>query len=110
MVILLNTWRLTGTARPRRSTWRNCLPTSSRLLNLLAVEDNPADDAVLLEFALKEVGPICRITVLGDGETAITHLLSHAAQVAARPDLILLDLNLPRMNRHDVGNKSRCPV
>ncbi|MDQ2777144.1 MAG: response regulator [Acidobacteriota bacterium] len=68
---------------------------------MLAVEDNPAD-AELLKSVFAEVDPGCRITVVGDGEAAVAYLLSHAASMDHRPDLILLDLNLPRMNGHEV--------
>ncbi len=75
--------------------------SSSRLLNLLAVENDPAH-AVLLQNAFGEIVPKCRITVVEDGETALSHLLSHAAKAAHRPDLILLNFNLPRMTGHEV--------
>jgi chemotaxis family two-component system response regulator Rcp1 len=74
---------------------------SNRSLNLLLVEDSPAD-AMLMESVLEEVGGEFQLNVAHNGEEAIQHLLRHAATEADRPDLILLDLNLPRMNGHDV--------
>jgi CheY-like chemotaxis protein len=68
----------------------------TRLIELLLVEDNPGDVGLTIE-ALKEGRVINRLTVVHDGEEAIA-LLRRQGQYAdaARPDLILLDLNLPR--------------
>jgi chemotaxis family two-component system response regulator Rcp1 len=72
---------------------------SKRVPTLLLVEDNPAD-AMLLETALNEVSARCRLHLARDGEQAVRYLL-HEKPVN-RPDLILLDLNLPRMHGHEV--------
>jgi two-component system, chemotaxis family, response regulator Rcp1 len=85
----------------RYATEKWLRPNSDRSPNLLAVEDNPAD-AELLKFVFAKVDPGCRIRVVGDGEAAVAYLLSHATSTDDRPDLILLDLNLPRMNGHEV--------
>lgn len=74
-------------------------PESKHIPTLLLVEDNPAD-AMLLETALNEVSAGCRLHVAIDGEQAVQYLL-HDKPVN-RPDLILLDLNLPRMHGHEV--------
>lgn len=68
----------------------------SRAAELLLVEDNPGDVRLTIE-ALKEGRVINNLTVVKDGEEAIAALRRQGKYVnAPRPDLILLDLNLPR--------------
>jgi DNA-binding response OmpR family regulator len=64
---------------------------------ILLVEDN-AGDAQLMRMAFAEALPEARLSVIGDGETALRALLEGGAP----PDLILLDLNLPRLSGHEV--------
>ena len=71
-----------------------------RAPNVLLVEDNPAD-AMLMETALSEVNQ-CSLHLACDGEEAIQYLLKKDAGLTGRPDLILLDLNLPRVHGHEV--------
>jgi CheY-like chemotaxis protein len=66
---------------------------------LLLVEDNPAD-AMLLETALNEVNTRWRLHLALDGEEAVRYLLHE--ERGNRPDLILLDLNLPRVHGHEL--------
>jgi CheY-like chemotaxis protein len=71
-------------------------------VELLLVEDNPADVRLLRE-GLMEARTRYHLTVVPDGEQAIQFL--HRSGIyadAARPDLILLDLNLPGKNGFDV--------
>jgi chemotaxis family two-component system response regulator Rcp1 len=63
---------------------------------ILLVEDN-AGDAELMRLALAETRPDCRLRVAVDGEQALGLLA--AGEV---PDLIVLDLNLPRLSGHEV--------
>jgi two-component system response regulator len=63
---------------------------------ILLVEDNPGD-AQLVRMALSEALPSARLSVVGDGETALSRL-----REAEPPDLVLLDLNLPRLSGHEV--------
>ena len=60
---------------------------------LLVVEDNPTD-AVLLRRALSEHGVDYEMVVVGDGEEAIEYL--ERCKGDARPELIIVDLNLPK--------------
>jgi len=73
-----------------------------RPVQILLVEDNPGDVRLTVE-ALKEAKVVNKLTVVKDGIEALT-LLRRQGQYAqaARPDLILLDLNLPRKDGREV--------
>ena len=67
-------------------------------LQILLVEDNPGEIRLTRE-ALREGRISSAITVARDGEEALAILYRQPPhQAAARPDLILLDLNLPRLD------------
>ena len=66
--------------------------------DILLVEDDAAD-ALLIRDALAERGGARAVTRVEDGIAALEHL---RAPGASRPDLILLDLNMPRMNGHEL--------
>lgn len=69
---------------------------------LLYVEDEDAA-VFLLETALKEAGIQVRLFRVSDGEQALAFLRgSGSYEKAPKPDLILLDLNLPRKNGLEV--------
>jgi len=71
-------------------------------VEILLVEDSP-DDADLMIEALLEGSLRSRVTVVHDGEEAIRYLFRQEPHgEAVRPDLILLDLHLPRKNGHEV--------
>ena len=74
-----------------------------RLINILLVEDNPAD-VRLTEEALKEAAnALTRLHVASDGAEALDFLHRRGAFTGApRPDLVLLDLNLPRVDGRQV--------
>ena len=71
-------------------------------MELLLVEDNPGDVRLTRE-ALKEGQVLVNLNVAVDGVEAID-FLRHLGKFkdAPRPDLILLDLNLPRKNGREV--------
>src|ERR1700722_16715344 len=77
---------------------------------ILLVEDNPAD-ILITERALRESGFPVELLVVRDGQEAVDYLLrqgSHADQPGWRsPDLILLDLNLPRLTGREVLDRIR---
>ncbi len=67
-----------------------------RPIEILLVEDSPSD-ADLTKEALHEGRVINNLRIVGDGEEALAFLRRQGEFAAMpRPDLILLDLNLPR--------------
>lgn len=68
---------------------------------ILLVEDSLSDIRLIRE-ALKETPVLVDITVAQDGVEATDYLRKAEAELAARPDLVLLDLNLPRKNGLEV--------
>jgi CheY-like chemotaxis protein len=75
---------------------------SSNTIEILLVEDNAGDARLTLE-AFKEGRVLNRITVMQDGVQALAYLRRQGSYAAVRlPDLILLDLNLPRMSGREV--------
>ena len=71
-------------------------------IEVLLVEDSP-DDADLTMDALRDGRVRNRITHVEDGIEAMTFLRRQGRHAdAPRPDLILLDLNLPRKSRREV--------
>jgi CheY-like chemotaxis protein len=73
-----------------------------RPVQILLVEDNPGDVRLTME-ALKEAKVLNKLTVVKDGIEALALLRREGPHAgAARPDLILLDLNLPRKDGREV--------
>jgi len=68
------------------------------MIEILLVDDSEADVRLTLE-ALKEAKVRNTIQVAYDGESALEHLRDPNKR---RPDLILLDLNLPAMDGREV--------
>ena len=87
------------------------------MIQILLVEDDPGDVLITREaFAENKVRN--QLSVVSDGEAAMAFLRREGEFVSApRPDLILLDLNLPRKSGHEVlaevksdANLQRIPV
>jgi CheY-like chemotaxis protein len=73
-----------------------------RPAEVLLVEDNPADVRLTRE-AMKEGRLLNNLHVVSDGEQAVQFLKQQPPyERAPRPDLILLDLNLPKKSGRDV--------
>lgn len=77
----------------------------ARLIKMLLVEDNP-DDILIIERALKEANVVNKLWIVKDGQEAID-FLEHKGQYQdlsplPKPGLILLDINLPKVNGLDV--------
>lgn len=72
------------------------------LVQILLVEDNPGDVRLTRE-ALKEAKFRNKVEVVGDGVEALAYLHQQGQYSGAmRPHLIMLDLNLPRMDGREV--------
>jgi two-component system, chemotaxis family, response regulator Rcp1 len=72
------------------------------LVQILLVEDNPGDVRLTRE-ALKEAKFRNTLQVVGDGVEALAYLRQQGQYIGAvRPHLIMLDLNLPRMDGREV--------
>jgi two-component system, chemotaxis family, response regulator Rcp1 len=71
-------------------------------LEVLLVEDNPGDVRLTRE-AFLDANNTINLNVAADGVEAMAFLRRTGAHLgAARPDLILLDLNLPKMDGREV--------
>jgi two-component system response regulator len=69
---------------------------------VLLVEDNAAD-VLLVEEAMQEAGVNVELAVLADGEAALDVLTRHDGRGdVPLPQVVLLDLNLPRLSGWDV--------
>jgi CheY-like chemotaxis protein len=72
-----------------------------KLFRILLVDDSPSDVRLMRE-ALKATSLPVHMTVARDGIEAIDCLRQSDLGFGSRPDLILLDLNLPRKNGREV--------
>jgi len=71
-------------------------------MHLLLVEDN-LHDIFFFEQALKMLGQPIKLSVRQDGEQALAFLFNkQPGHYEERPDIIVLDINLPRKNGFDV--------
>ncbi|MGE0252740.1 MAG: response regulator [Dongiaceae bacterium] len=76
------------------------------LANILLVEDNKADVELARIYLIEEPQMNCNLLVANDGYEALSLLKDEARQV--KPvDLILLDINMPRMNGFELLEKMR---
>lgn len=80
----------------------------ARLIEILLVEDNPGDIRLTRE-AFKEGKLQNHLSVVNDGVQALEFVRKQGVYAnAPRPDLILLDLNLPRMDGREVLAVLKC--
>ncbi len=75
---------------------------NSHPIEILVVEDNPAD-AYLIQRAFRSSVNSIRTSVVEDGLSAIDFLRRQGSHSEApRPDIVLLDLNIPGKDGHEV--------
>jgi CheY-like chemotaxis protein len=73
-----------------------------RAVEILLVEDSPGDIRLTIE-AMKDAKVVNRLSVVKDGEEALAFLHREGRyRDSVRPDLILLDLNLPKKDGREV--------
>lgn len=74
----------------------------TRPVQILIVEDNAAD-LLLTKMALRDAGIVHEVSAVRDGERALA-LLRQQGKYAGftRPDIVLLDINLPGINGYQV--------
>jgi CheY-like chemotaxis protein len=78
------------------------LAEAVRPIEVLLVEDDEGD-VLMTREALDEGKVLNRLNVVGDGVEAVAYLRRDGAYAdAVRPDLVLLDLNLPRRDGRQV--------
>ena len=72
---------------------------------VLLAEDNPAEQR-LAQRALKQGQLQCELRIVSDGKEVMDYLLHHPpydkAELAPRPHLLLLDLNMPKLDGRQV--------
>jgi chemotaxis family two-component system response regulator Rcp1 len=69
---------------------------------LLSVEDNDAE-YYIIKLALKELDTPVQLHRVSDGEQGLWFLQkTHGYEIAPRPDLILLNVNLPKKNGFEI--------
>lgn len=74
------------------------MDSTAELMQILLVEDSIADIEMTLE-ALRDAKVANEVTVMRDGAEALEYLRANRLNA---PDLVILDLNLPKMSGHEV--------
>ncbi len=78
------------------------MPSERKPVELLLVEDNQGD-VLLTKEAFKSAKLINNLNVVMDGEAALDYLYQrNGYEDAVLPDLILLDLNLPKVSGNEI--------
>lgn len=70
-------------------------------LKIVLIDDN-RDHAKILQWAFRKTGRQDEFTYFEDGTRALEYLRNLGIQQAMKPDLIFLDLNLPRLDGREV--------
>jgi CheY-like chemotaxis protein len=73
----------------------------NKAIEVLLIEDNPADAYLACEY-LNDTGFSVSVTKLQDGKAAIDYFEQVYNGTKEMPDLVLLDLNLPKQNGQEV--------
>ena len=87
---------------PAATAGRSTLAPHAMPIEILLVDDSPGD-VRLTQEALRDARMKNRLHVVGDGVEAMAFLRRQGRFAdAPRPDLVLLDLNLPKMDGREV--------
>ncbi len=79
-----------------------CIADNSKIVEILLIEDNPGDIRLTME-AFKNAKMANKLHIARDGEEAIQFLHKEPPfHDAVTPDIILLDLNLPKVDGREV--------
>lgn len=80
------------------------------ILDIILVEDNPCDIEMTLD-ALKENNLANRVRIIRDGEEAVNYIFKQGeyydVDICAHPTVILLDLNLPKIEGLEILRRIR---
>ena len=77
-------------------------PTAEQKPRVLIIEDN-VGDVGLFRWALEQAGVDCELSILGDGGAAFDWMREENSSAdPAVPDLIVLDLNLPKASGREI--------
>jgi CheY-like chemotaxis protein len=72
---------------------------------VVLIADDDEDDCHLVESAFQEIGTAHDLCFVGDGQQLLDYLYNEGEftdlEKYSKPNLVLLDLNLPRMNGHE---------
>ncbi len=77
--------------------------SASSSVRILLVEDSE-DDAFFFRWTLKKLGLACEVVHVIDGAAAVTYLDGVHGGSVAKPDIVFLDLKLPKFSGFDVLN------
>ena len=78
------------------------MPATPKVIDVLLVEDDPGD-VLMTREAFEDNKVANRLAVVSDGVSAMEYLRKEGPYAhATTPDLVLLDLNLPRMDGREV--------
>jgi CheY-like chemotaxis protein len=76
------------------------------MYSVFLIEDSPAD-VLLVREALAEYGLSCELIVSKDGEEAIHRIDEFDRAATPCPDLVILDINLPKKSGYEVLERIR---